>query len=76
MGYSIFRPTGTTRHDPARAFPGYTVFTTLGGDTTYLIDTAGQLVHTWQTPAPLRPYYGYLLENGNLLLRCTTHQEP
>ena len=37
---------------------------------------AGQPVHTWQTPAPLHPYYGYLLENGNLLLRCTTHQEP
>ena len=76
MGYSIFRPTGTTYHDPTRAFAGYTLFTTLGGDTTYLIDMAGRVVHTWQTAPPLRPYYGYLLENGNLLLRCTTGQEP
>lgn len=76
MGYSIFRSTGTTHHEPARAFAGYTVFTLLGGDTTYLIDMTGELVHTWRPPAPWRPYYGYLLENGHLLLRCSTQREP
>ena len=76
MGFSIFRQTGVTHHEPERAYAGYTLFTTLGGDTTYLIDMAGALVHTWRAPAPLRPYYGYLLESGNLLLRCTSGQEP
>jgi hypothetical protein len=76
MGYSPFRPTGMTHHDRGRAFQGYTLFTTLGGDTTYLIDMVGTVVHTWQARAPLRVYYGYLLPTGNLLVRCTTGQEP
>src|SRR5215213_1266901 len=76
MGYSPFRPTGTTHHDAGRAFAGYTLFTPLGGDTTYLISMAGEVVHTWQAPAPWHTYYGYLLENGNLLVRCTTGREP
>lgn len=76
MGYSIYRPTGTIHYEPDSAFNGFTLFTVLGGDTTYLIDMAGTLVHTWRAPAPWLPYYGYLLENGNLLLRCSTGKEP
>ncbi|HZU06457.1 MAG TPA: aryl-sulfate sulfotransferase [Chloroflexota bacterium] len=76
MGFSPFRPTGVTYHDPTRAFAGYTLYTPLGGDLTLLIDMAGRVVHVWQPPPPLRPYYGYLLPEGRLLLRCTTGQEP
>jgi hypothetical protein len=76
MGFSPFRPTGVTYHDPTRAFAGYTLYTLLGGDLTLLIDMAGRVVHVWRPPAPLRPYYGYLLPGGHLLLRCTTGQEP
>ena len=75
MGYSSFRPTGVTFHDHDRAFDGYTLFTTLSGDTTYLVDMEGELAHAWRPTAPLRPYYGYLLPGGNLLLRCSTGQE-
>ncbi|MFI5266943.1 MAG: aryl-sulfate sulfotransferase [Chloroflexota bacterium] len=75
MGYSPFRPTGTTHHDRTRAFRGYTLFTSSSGDTTYLIDMEGELVHRWQPPAPLRPYYGYLLPDSHLLLRCSTGSE-
>ena len=49
-----------------QAQPGYTLFGPLLSDTTYLIDNAGQVVHTWK--AELAPAGGiYLLDNGNLL---------
>jgi hypothetical protein len=44
-GPSVF-PEGTTRLDPARAWPSYVLFT--GGDeTARLIDLDGRTVHTW-----------------------------
>lgn len=75
MGYSFVRPTGTTYHDPARAYPGYTLFTSLSGDTTYLIAMDGEVTHTWSAPAGWKAFYGELLENGNLLLRGATGHE-
>ena len=33
MGYSSFRPLGVTHHVPNRAYGGFTLFNTLGGDT-------------------------------------------
>ncbi len=48
------------------AMPGYVLFNPLLGDTTYLIDNAGQVVHTWKTGTS--PGGGiYLLPNGHLL---------
>jgi hypothetical protein len=45
-GPSIY-PEGTTRLDPARAWPSYVLFT--GGDeTARLIDLDGKTVHTWR----------------------------
>lgn len=45
-GPSVY-PEGTTRLDPARAWPSYVLFT--GGDeTARLIDLDGQTVHTWR----------------------------
>lgn len=45
-GPSIY-PEGTTRLDPARAWPSYVLFT--GGDeTARLIDLDGRTVHTWR----------------------------
>jgi len=41
--------TGVTRHDPARAFQGYTVYST-AEPAAYLIDMAGNRVHTWRLP--------------------------
>ena len=58
--------TGLIAHDPARALPGYTLFTPMFGDgTVYLIDMQGEVVHTWRLP--YRPgCYGYLLDDGHL----------
>ena len=75
MGYSMFAPTGVTHNDAKKSLGGYTLFTTLSGNQTYLIDMAGEVVRAWRPPEPWKPYYGYFLENGNLLLRCTTGRE-
>jgi len=49
-----------------RATAGYTLFTPLLSDTTYLIDNDGLVVHTWKSDyAPSGSVY--LLDNGNLL---------
>ncbi len=64
-------PRGIRTNQPS-AQPGYTLFGPILSDTTYLIDNAGQVVHTWK--AELAPSGGiYLLDNGNLL---RTAREP
>jgi hypothetical protein len=48
------------------ASPGYVLFSPLLSDTTYLIDTSGRVVHTWQSEfAPGASVH--LLVNGHLL---------
>ncbi len=50
-----------------RAFTGFTLFAPLRGNTTYLINNDGRIVHAWEMA--LRPGgSAYLLDNGNLLL--------
>jgi hypothetical protein len=66
MGYSVFRPLGVTHYEPRRAFNGYTLYCNINGDAVYLVDMRGRVVHRWQ-PA-LSPFYGYLLDNGHLLV--------
>lgn len=53
-------PTELLYWDKTNAFNGYTLFGTHG--TSYLIDMAGQVVHSWRLGTNPR-----LLENGNLL---------
>ena len=67
MGWSVNRPTGLTHHLPQRSTKGYTLLTPQGGDSTYLIDMDGRIVHRWRL-TDVRPAYGRLLENGNLLI--------
>ena len=58
--------TGLTAWDPARACPGYTLYAPMSGEgEVYLLDLAGEVVHTWKMPYP-PGLYGYLLPNGNL----------
>ena len=55
------------------AFEGYTLFSPLLSDRVFLIDMAGEVVHTWQTElAPAGSVY--LLENGHLL-RAGRHDD-
>ena len=58
-------PVGLLRNEPG-SFQGYTLFNRSSGDTIYLIDNAGRVVHQWQ----LADIAGAakLLENGNLLV--------
>jgi hypothetical protein len=67
MGWSVNRPTGLTFHKPALSTKGYTLLTPHGDSRTYLIDMSGKIVHEW-TFSHIRPGYGRLLENGNLLM--------
>lgn len=58
-------PRGIRTHRP-EAQPGYTLFAPILSDTTYLINNAGEVVHTWRSQ--YAPAGGvYLLDNGNLL---------
>ena len=70
MGWSAFRKTGLTFHNPAASVKGYTIVTSNGESTTYLIDMSGQVVHAWRYPE-FRGFYGRLMPNGNLLLLAT-----
>lgn len=70
MGWSPFRKTGLTFHQPSGSVKGYTLLTPNNGDALYLIDMAGQIVHRWRVPS-LRVFYGRLLPTGNLLVLGT-----
>jgi len=49
--YEVFRgPTELIYHDPAKASPGYTMFSPFRGQNTYLIDMSGNVVHYWPYP--------------------------
>ncbi len=67
MGWSVNRPTGLTFHRPGRSTKGYTLLTPHGDASAYLIDIEGCVVHRW-TFAHIKPGYGRLLANGNLLM--------
>ncbi len=45
--------------------PGYVLYSPLSSGTTYLLDTDGRPVHTWESD--YAPHSLYLLPNGNLL---------
>ena len=49
----------------ADAVQGHTLIAPIMSKTAYLVDMAGEPVHTWELPYP--PSAVYLLENGNLL---------
>ena len=58
--------TGLSYWDRDRAFEGYTVFAAQGNGTTYALDMAGNVVHSWPIGGNPR-----LLDNGNLFARDT-----
>ncbi len=67
--------TGLTLHDPARATPGYTLFSSLGTKTAQLVNLSGDVVHQWNLPGYIG-LYGYLLTNGNLFAGVQTSKGP
>jgi len=67
MGWSVNRPTGLTFHRPSLSTKGYTLLTPHGDTCAYLIDIEGRVAHRW-TFTHIKPGYGRLLDNGNLLM--------
>ncbi len=67
MGWSVNRPTGLTFHRTGSSTKGYTLLTPHGDTCAYLIDIDGRVVHRWRFEH-IRPGYGRLLPNGNLLM--------
>lgn len=49
------------------AWPGYTLFPPASSKNTYLINNAGQLIHTWTNASYLPGQSAYFMENGRLL---------
>jgi len=60
-------------YDTDLSYDGYTLFAPKHNTNTYLIDNYGRVVHSW-TASTYEPGQSvYLLENGNLLRTCFTH---
>jgi hypothetical protein len=60
------RGVGLRALDPARASPGFTLFSPMRGDgMVYLVDLHGRVAHTWKMPYP-PGLYGYLTPSGTL----------
>ena len=66
---------GLTVSHPDQADHGYTLFAPMTGMSAFLIDMQGRIVHHWALP--YRPgAYGYLLDNGHLLMAGRTGKSP
>jgi len=62
------RGVGLRGYDPARAFPGFTLFAPDGkpdGKAVYLIDMQGNVVHVWEMPCPVG-LTAFLTDRGTL----------
>jgi hypothetical protein len=67
--------TGLILNDPARAAPGFTLFSPMYGNKSYLIDMAGRAVREWTLPGAVHSY-ARLLPGGNLLASLHTEGGP
>lgn len=68
LGFSVVRAqekTVGTLQNQAGSYFGYTLFSSQGGKTSYLIDNEGRVVHQWQNQYELGQTQ-YLLEDGTL----------
>lgn len=64
---------GVTRHDPDRAFDGYTVYASKHEPAAYLIDMEGNRLHKWKKPFsdiwPLAPHIGSPVDDNVIYWR-------
>lgn len=67
MGWSAYRKTGLTYHNPNKSFKGYTLFSPPGSESAVLINMAGQVAKRWNFD-DFRPGFGRLLPSGNLMV--------
>ena len=67
MGWSAYRKTGLTYHNPNKSFKGFTLLSPPGSESAVLINMVGQVVKRWQF-SDFRPGFGKLLPSGNLMI--------
>ena len=67
MGWSAYRKTGLTYHNPNKSFKGFTLLSPPGTESALLINMDGQVVKRWQFD-DFRPGFGKLLPSGNLMI--------
>lgn len=60
---------GVTIYDPDRAFPGHNFFSN-DVDTVYLVDMAGDVLHSWVVPGGTRCKHAEMLRSGEMLVLC------
>jgi hypothetical protein len=60
--------TGVLKHDPGRAFEGYTLYTGGEGAEAFLIDMNGHVVHRWSYPGAKGWPRARVLPDGDLLV--------
>src|SRR5216683_3979893 len=75
MGWSAHQKTGLTHHRPAASFKGYTLFAPMQGDSAYLLDIDGRVVHCWRLPGS-RLFNPQLLPSGNLIVLGNDARTP
>jgi hypothetical protein len=60
-------PSQLIQYNASKAYEGYTLFSSEGTKTTYLIDMLGNVVHTWDHVNDPPGLHFVLLENGHIL---------
>ena len=69
------RKFGVRVHDAEKSAEGFTLFSPLWGQETYLIDMAGEVVHQWELPSHPGGY-ARLIHNGNLFYAAKSEGGP
>ncbi len=67
MGWSQYHKSGLIHYDRSRMSAGYTLIANSAGNDAWLLDNEARVCHQWHADEGIS--YGYLLDNGNLLLR-------
>ena len=69
-------PSQLIQYKASKAYEGYTLFSPMFSDKTYLIDMLGNVVHVWEHKGDPPGLHYILLENGHILGNTRQKMEP
>jgi outer membrane protein assembly factor BamB len=69
-------PSQLIQYNAAKAYEGYTLFSPMYSDKTYLIDMMGNVVHVWEHKGDPPGMHYILLENGHILGNTRDKRPP
>lgn len=69
-------PSQLIQYNASKAYEGYTLFTPMYSNKTYLIDMLGNVVHVWEHEGDPPGLHYILLENGNILGNTREKRAP